>query len=122
MKKGFVRTVEAMLAVLLGFTFLLFIVPNESGDSGYENEKILQGFEQDPSFRDCAIGGNYSCIRSYIDLVMPVYYEYDVLVSDDPDEVIDLPEKRVHSESLFISGNTTEYSPVTVKLFYWVNE
>ena len=61
-------------------------------------------------------------IRSYIDLVMPVYYEYDVLVSDDPDEVIDLPEKRVHSESLFISGNTTEYSPVTVKLFYWVNE
>ena len=121
-RRAFIRTLEAVLAVLVSYTFLVAIIPVGSDQAVTPNYHILNGFEQDETFRHCALSSNSSCIDAYVETQLPNDLEYRVIMTDDPDEVPALPDTRVFSEHLFLAGNNTVYSPVIIKLFYWYPE
>ncbi len=121
-KQAFVKTMEAFIAIVLTYLFLLILVPRDLDQNVQGSANILRGFEQDPVFRACALGDNESCVRSYVDGQLADYFTFIVLLTDDSDAVPSLPRKQVQRESLFLAGNMTAYDPVIVKLFYWIPE
>jgi hypothetical protein len=121
-KHAFVKTMEAFIAIILAYLFLLIIVPRDLDRNIQGNAAILSSFEQDSEFRACALSDDEACVRAFVDGQIPEYFTFEVLLTEDPNEIPTLPRKQVLRESLYLSGNLTLYSPVIVKLFYWIPE
>ena len=118
-KKGFIRTMEAFLAIVFTFAFLLVIVPANTPSGSTENIHILLNFEQNNQFRQCAIAQNTTCVENLITGQLPGIYEYTLLITSDANAVPTLPVQQTFSESLYLVGNNTAHAPTIVKLFYW---
>ena len=118
-KKGFVRTIEALIAIIMSFVFLVLIMPTDTQVSFKKDLGILAPFEDDEIFRGCVLQDKDGCLNDYIKDFMPAHLEHKILITNDSNENIELPEKRVFVESLMFAGNISEYSPKIVKIFYW---
>jgi len=62
-KRGFIKTVEAIIAVLLIFVFIYYITPKASDNKDLGDVKslqagILQGISENEEFRDCMIAAD----------------------------------------------------------------
>lgn len=121
-KKGFMRTLEATIAVVLTFTILFALLPKiQTGDST-PDIGILEELQYDAEFRNCALDRNFSCVNETVHDSLPVFYRdgYIVNLTNNENYIPDLPlDRNVKSESVFISGNLTLFDPIIVKLFYW---
>ncbi|PIN69938.1 hypothetical protein COV93_03490 [Candidatus Woesearchaeota archaeon CG11_big_fil_rev_8_21_14_0_20_43_8] len=118
-KKGFVKTIEVIIAIVMSFVFLVLILPTETQKSYQESLQILPSFADDDEFRNCVIGLNDGCISQFIDPLMPPYLGYEILITTDPDEMINIADRQVQVETHIFAGNITTFSPTVLKLFYW---
>lgn len=121
-KKGFMRTVEILVAVIITFMFIIFVIPKyiEFQREGPDLE-ILRILEDDDEFRGCVLEEDRACVNSKINDTIPMRYDYNFDVSEDPGVGrYDLPEKHIYVETTYIAGNETTYTPKTVKLYYWI--
>ncbi|MFO8015984.1 MAG: hypothetical protein R6U32_02680 [Candidatus Woesearchaeota archaeon] len=124
-KKGYVRTMEAAVAIALSFIFIIYFVPSDSVTEQEDAELDLIGvMEQNTRFRNCVIEENHSCLNSLFERYYPhvaADYDYVFNVSTDPQQSgVSLPPKNIHTESLMIAGNDTYIRPKTVRLYYWL--
>ena len=124
-KRGFAKTIEAVIAVVLSFLFIAFFIPPASTHSDFikPDLNLVYILEQDTNFRNCVMNENYSCLNATLDYYYPYFddvYEYRMNVSADPSAAgVQLPPVEVHLESLMVAGNDTFLYPKTLRLYYW---
>ena len=123
-KKAYVKTLEAVIALVLSFLFITFFVPAGKGtDERQPDLDLVNIMGQNPDFRRCVMNNNYSCINATFEEYYPaiiINYNYLFNISTDPKIAgVDLPTANIHSESLLIAGNDTYIYPRVVRLYYW---
>lgn len=121
-KQGYMKTVEAIMAVFITFLFVLYYFPTHTEtESRAPSLNILPVLEKNDDFRKCVIEGNMSCLNETVESILPGNYNYLINISENPNtEVTGLPaDKRVYADSVYLVGNETEYKPRTIKLYYW---
>ena len=83
-KAGMMRTLEAVIAFFLTFTFLVYITQSvEPIQHPLNPLDILPVLEMDDAFRTCAINNDRDCLRSIISDYMPGEFEFEIIVDDD---------------------------------------
>jgi len=121
-KKAYVRTVEVFIAVLITFIFITFIIPVEQPAVRTKQEiNALHLLEEYEHFRSCSMMPDEqlaeNCINATISPFIPKKFDYKLSVSD---KTVELPEKQVYVESLFMAANITHYEPRIIRLYYWL--
>lgn len=124
-KKAYVKTLEAVIALVLSFMFITFFVPVRSQTEERQPDlDLVNILEQNPTFRRCVIIENYSCLNATFEEYYPnvaLDYDYKFNISKNPrTSGVELPTANVHTESLMIAGNDTYLYPRTVRLYYWL--
>ena len=124
-KKAYMRTLEAVIAVITGFLFVTFIITSRSPtDTFRENIDLMSILKDNPDFRQCALSSNLSCLNSTLALHYPDFanaYGYEFNVTTSPRSAPpEMPAKDIYLESVFITGNSTFSYPRVVRLYYWV--
>ena len=119
-KKGYLRTLEVMVAVLLTFAFVAYVLQDYTEKEGPSKAvNLLTPLAND--IRNCY---TINCVDSAIDSYDPDFsrkYDYLINISSDPNAVVTgLPAKNVYVDSVFISGNESLYSPKIIKIYYWL--
>ncbi len=119
-KKAFVRTVEAAIAITITFIFVSLVLPysyNIQNDP--KGQAVLPELAKDPSFRQCVISENMSCINTTLSQRLGKYHFSVNLSKTAYGQSASLPQKRVFSESAFIAGNSSLYEPRIIRIYYW---
>ena len=115
-KKAYLRTLEAFIAFIMTFAFLIFIVGSRESASIPEHPQlyILNNFEQRPDFRDCVYEFNTTCIEDLVNSSIPTAYGFEVTVNDGTYE----REDNLFIDTLYITGNTATDQYI-IRLYYW---
>lgn len=122
-KKGYMRTLEVMLALVLTFAFVLYILP--APDSTVEKgvDAVLLSFIDDQSFRaeafnitSCINKGDATALNSLLDNSLPQGINYAIC----PEGTLPtLPRKKVNAQSIYFAGNITNSTNKIIRLYYW---
>ena len=120
-KKGYVRTIEAIIAIFVSFTLLVLLIPTETvTETRREAQDILVVLKNDIDFRNCVQNDDLACINSSIREQLPDSYDFALNISlDEKGQGSGLPDKRVFADSAFLTGNATNSTTKVVRLFYW---
>ena len=123
-KRAYMMTFEAVLAIILSFLFITFIVTSRSPtEIKKQSVNLALILKDNPDFRNCALASNVSCLNSSLELHYPDFtkvFAYDFNITTDPKlPPPELPSKDIFVESLFITGNNTYSYPRVVRLYYW---
>lgn len=122
-KKGYVRTLEAFIAVVITFIFMTYALPPAVTTQSEKDLGIMDMTYRDPRLRTCVMGDDQvNCTSALIGESMPSQYEHVVMVrsageSFDPD----LPEKKVFTEAVYLAGNLTHQDPTIIRVYYWLS-
>jgi len=119
MKQGFLRTAEALLAIAVGFAFLVAFIPDTVQEPAHENLDVLHPLRTDVSFRTCVLDRDVSCINSTLDARIGNRFSFAFNLSSDPDVVVAVPDAQVTASSLYIAGNTSNNETIIVRVFIW---
>ena len=125
-KKGYMKTLEAVIAVIILISFLLALLPREEAkpetpqDIQLLQDTVFTTIQNDNYYRACVLSNNLNCITSFINSTFPYTLEFDAKICDltscpEPD----LPDKSVYVSDLIISSNLTEFDTRLLRLFIW---
>jgi hypothetical protein len=120
MVKGFIRTLEAFIAIAFSFMAVIYLFP-ATQESVKEVPSILPNLLHDSQFRSCVIADNRTCVEDILRPLVPPTETFLVNLTDDASIAPSgLPDTRVDSESVFIAGNDSLLQPRIVRLYRWV--
>jgi len=127
-KRGFLRILEAFIAVIMLLTVLLVVVVQQQpADDGAEAEirslqrHILNVVNQDLDIRAEILNNDTSGVNNTIESLLPSVYNYSVRVCP-LNEICSLGyflDTDVFVDQTVISANLTEYDPKLLKIFFW---
>jgi len=119
-KKAYLRTIEVVIAVIITFAFVYFVFPRSQTPEEKVNLDVLKVLENNPGFRNCLMSDDYNCTASYLKDYVPKNYDFVFDISENPEIMrVNLPEKNINTETIYIAGNITLYSPKFLKIYYW---
>ncbi|MFW6230542.1 MAG: hypothetical protein ACOC32_00805 [Nanoarchaeota archaeon] len=118
-KKAFMKTVEAFLAIMITFMFLLVFLPRDIRYTDDQSYYRLDTLERDDAFRNCVLLENPTCIDSTIDTLFEGKYLYTYDIYRYADEAREFNRTDVRTYTWFYAGNLTSYRPIVFKLYYW---
>jgi len=121
-KKGFIKTVEAIIASLMLVTFIAFVIPTNFESSTQDQLGVLSKLQLEEGFRTCVINDNTTCVQTYIESKLPTDYlnKYRFMITTDNQAVpTDLPKTKVISENIFIATDKISIKSKIVRLYYW---
>ncbi len=148
-KRGFIRTLEAVLAVLIVLIFIFTVNQTNSGSSQIESireleEGILRGIVQDESMRNCIVstvqsdddgngvgdldeistGIKCSEVRQFVVNSLPNRFResFELQACESGSCVIpNLPDKNVFTAGAVVSSSLTDekYAPRLVRIWIW---
>ncbi len=129
-KRGWIRIVEALIAVLMILGAIIFIIDtnnkkNYSEKENYINDlqkNVLDEISNNLELRNFALSKNESEIKKRISGYFPDFYEFDVRVCNLTEDYCLLqiyPNKNIYVADKIISGTLEVYSPVKVRIFLW---
>jgi len=130
-KKAYLKTVEVLLAMLIGGAFIIYVIPATlTRETEQPPLDLLSNLENNADFRQYMLFNQTNCVDAELltQKFLPVKFKYSYAFSPCTlENYADIPanlpkDRRVYVDSVFIAGNTTEYKPVIVKLFYWVEK
>ncbi|MFC1754395.1 hypothetical protein ACFL96_13555 [Thermoproteota archaeon] len=115
-KKAYMRTLEAFIAFIMTFSFLIFIAASRHSSTEPDTPQlyVLHNFEQRPDFRDCVYINNITCIEDLVNSSIPRAYGFHATVNDASYE----REENTFVDSLYLTGSTAS-SQYVVRLYYW---
>ena len=124
-KKGFMKTLEMLLVIILTAMFLTIVLPRNNINDKTQNSFYLINLAQIDSFRDFVINSE-SCFNSstnvsdigIVNLKNYLGEEFDFVfcINTLP---LSLPEKTIYLDTLFFSGNVSNPNYKTLRLYYW---
>jgi hypothetical protein len=125
-KKAFLKTFEALIAIVLTLIFVMLLVPKESISEPRGNKiEIMNELEKYPDFVSGTIE-NTGCfnrtsgnvLSNLTDKYLSSRYSYYMCIDAAAEN---LPNKRIYVDSIFITGNITNYQHKTARLYYWIS-
>jgi hypothetical protein len=117
-KKGVIRIVEVIIAIVITLMFFMFVGARNTVPLEDDYSLVFENLDSDDSLRNCVVGLNETCASSIVDSYIPAIYEFEVDLHEN--ESISVEDKRVYLKSQFFSGNLTLYSPVRLDIYYWI--
>lgn len=117
-KKGFMHTLEAVLAITIMFLFITFIVQKPYTDPKTEKTKVLITLTQDEEFRSCLMANDVGCVEKTVRAYLPARYDFAIQLGSTQQRT-DLPTKDINTDVVYVAGNTTTYDPKIVVVYYW---
>ena len=137
-KRGWIRIVEALVAILLIAGFLILIIDNQENggkdisDKVYMAENaILREVQSNNTYREYILGiGNTSVefesfnddLKNHITSRVPAYLNCTGKICDfdyDLNCDIDSLKKDIYVRSVMIAADSTTYEPKLLKIFCW---
>ena len=126
-KKGWLRIVEATIAILLIASFLTFFYIRSNQYSQKEKEIynlekiILDEIANNPELREKVLEENETAIMEYVKKRKPAGFNYTIKICDIG--VVCYPStylgEEVYSDSRIISSTLKEYEPKQLRIFMW---
>ncbi|MEM3405756.1 MAG: hypothetical protein QW117_02145 [Candidatus Pacearchaeota archaeon] len=125
-KKGWVRIIEAFIAVLLIFSLLFFLyVKNvnraDISDEIYSLQKaLLLEISNNEELRKEVLENNTEKIIIFLENKIPKSFNYTIRICS-LDEIcsMDFYKKEVFSSETVISSTIYQYEPKVIKIFMW---
>ncbi|MCX6710308.1 MAG: hypothetical protein NTV63_05165 [Candidatus Woesearchaeota archaeon] len=127
-KSGFVKILEVFFAIMIAFTFLVFIMPGITRTEPEEQEvRVLEMLIENSTFRGYVLSEENDSVNISIgnELIKENLrqYNYTFTISENPLFFSNaLPNKEVIVYSAFVASNSTFYSPKALRLYLWKTE
>lgn len=121
-KKAFMKTMEAFLAILIAFTFLLVFLPHDVRYTNDQSIYLLKNLERNDEFRNCVLVQNDTCIDATIDTLFQGRYLHKHSIYKKIEPVQTFNATSVRTYQWFFSGNDTLQDSYVFKLYYWEPE
>ena len=133
-KHGWIRIVEAFIAITLIFAALLIIISRQGQQDDYKEEisllqsSILSQISQNDNLRNEILGNNTSGTEKYIAEVIPQNLNFSVnicnfvTVCPNPVNYSYILARDVYSDEVLIAANLTYYNETNakkLKIFFW---
>lgn len=120
-KKAVFRTLEALIAAFITFTFLIIFIPQLREQATPEAPpNVLAVLRGNDEFRNCVMLQNYTCVNQSVDKNLEDKYNFKTNISQNPyASAPSLPQKRIYANSMFVAGNTTNSTSLIVRLYFW---
>jgi hypothetical protein len=127
-KKGWLRIVEAFIAVLIVASILVIIVvrmPRQSEVDVHETQRfILTQVSTNETLRaeildETAV--DKIATKNFINKHIPVYWNFTIEVCE-VSNICGMPfyiDKEIYADEILITSNLTKYSPKKLKFFIW---
>jgi len=132
-KKGWLKIVEAFVAIMLILATLLILLGRQESDSGLEREitllqtNLLSSISKDDNLRE-EILSSASLIKTneYISKNIPSWLDYKIQVCEidnvcaltGVDSKV-LAEKQIYSQNILILATSQNADSKQLKLFFW---
>tara|TARA_Y100000310_G_C20299337_1_gene631008 strand:- start:21 stop:467 length:447 start_codon:yes stop_codon:yes gene_type:complete len=146
-KRGFIKTLEAVIAVMVVFIFIFTVgQKNTTQDSNVAamkgiQEGLLSGISQDDGYRSCIVNaakpslpyigsgdGSDPCggLKDYITNTLPSRFvkdgkeRYRIFVCDVDDCTLpNLEGKFIYTSAVIISSDLKDYNPRILRIWMW---
>jgi len=127
-KRGWLRIVEAFIAVLLLAGFLLFLyVKSDSGSSSEEiykiEREILEAIERNDNLRSEVLSGRLIETNSFVRENLPLSLDFELIICEiDENCGLTNPqvlEGKIYVDEILISSKLTVYNPKKLRFFVW---
>lgn len=125
-KKGWLRIVEAFIAVMIVASVLIILavrVPKQDRTESIHNiqRNILEQISLNDSLRGEILQNNKTNTESYIKKNLPVYLNSTIRICE-VNEICGMTsyvEKEIYGDEILITANLTSYQPKKLKFFVW---
>jgi len=124
-KKGWLRIVEASIAILIIASATLLIIykePTKSAADVHEIQRnILELAVLNESIRASILRDDVLSVELYIEENTPSNWNYTIRICE-VDEVCGMPfyiNEDVYADEILVAANLTKYSPKKLKMFMW---
>lgn len=126
-KGGFIKILEAFIAILIIAGVMTFIFVNQLQESNQEEtihrleRIILEEISKTDSLRNSVLNDDVDTIKNSIEKFIPAEYDYNLKICElNVICVLDQRiEKEVFSDEITISSTLEIYSPKVVRIFMW---
>lgn len=127
-KKGWLRIVEAFIAILIVASILIIIVmriPKQDEVDMHEMQRfILEQVSTNDTLRGEILDEarvDKDITKSFINRVIPAYWNFTIEVCEI-DDICGMPfyiDKEIYADEILITSNLTLYAPKKLKFFIW---
>ena len=121
-KKGYIKTIEAMIAVVMTFAVMTYILPSNENSQSIDAKKILITLSEKDDFRELAINLT-SCVNNEANTTLNNLinnelsgYSYTLCPSEIKPT---LPRKNVNAESYYLMPKYSNQEPKLIRFYYW---
>lgn len=137
-KGGFLRILEAFIAVTIIAGVLSFIYvnqvqkPNQNESMHQLLRIVLEDIQNDETLRGAVLGGDYKdssqeasnnrkLIKDEIGKIIPEELEFDIKICDLNEicTLDNLIKKEIFSDAISVSSTLKEYNPKVIRIFIW---
>ena len=131
-KQGWLRILEAVIAVLLVLSFVLLIFSRQNASSNQEEETqrmlryTLDYLSKDEAVRNSVLANDTNLIDLKIRQILPIGINFSSRICSS-EEICSNPagflQKTVYSDEILVFANLTYYSgnATKLKIFLWEN-
>ncbi len=130
-KKGFVKILEAVIAIIIIFIFITLIIPRKAQESTTipreirsTQDLILEGIQNDNSLRQAVLIDGQSTLSSYITPKIPQNIGVHFIICSINSPCVPAPniiptKEAVYTKSLVIADNYAGNPSKLFKLYLW---
>lgn len=126
-KKGILRIIEAIIAIMLIAGVLLFLYVNNIENPKKAEEvynfqtSVMEEIANDAVLRNAVLDSNITMINNFIQPRMPSSFNFTIKICNI-DEICgpDVYRAQAYSSERIISSTLKEYSPKKLKIFMWL--
>jgi len=120
-KKGVIRTLEMVIAVIITFLFIIFILPGQKKITE-QKPYIFKDFPYNEDFRNAVLSENYTLVRSFLEErfnASAKNYNFSFIITQNQNFSLVLRNRDVFSESLLIYNKTNSSKYKILRVYYW---
>lgn len=124
-KKGWLRIVEASIAILIIASATLLIIYKEPAKSAVDVHEIQRDILElavlNESIRASILQDDILSVELYIEENTPSDWNFTIRICE-VDEVCGMPfyiNEDVYADEILVAANLTKYSPKKLKMFMW---
>lgn len=126
-KKGWLRIVEAFLAILIVVSAVLIVMTKTqsrvdlSGDVNYKQRQVLDIIAKDDVLREKVIQNDSLALNNQISSMIPKNWNFTTKICSIEDICnTDVPlDREVYVSQIIITSSVDQYNPKKVKFFVW---
>jgi hypothetical protein len=129
-KKGWLRIVEAVVAIIIVFGVVVVIISNQSNkyeptDKIYEKQlQILDIVTKNDTLREMILAENTVNINEVIVKMIPPNWNFSTCICNISDVCgVQTPiDRNIYVKETFVTSTLTQYNPKKIRFFVWAKD